>query len=159
MRTEEIYFLESKFLNDIDVSEKARKLTKTMDTLDLRKFSRSAGNIEKVFVSVPNYFISHKTVSSGGTAILLKSSLNYHHIPTPPLGKDESTIVVLTRPPRRGTTTSSVNLHFTLQPTAPTTWRNTSPSSTSPFYAEISTPTILTGAIFKTTPEGCISKT
>ncbi|GFX65164.1 hypothetical protein TNCV_4820551 [Trichonephila clavipes] len=46
---------------------------------------------------------------------------------------------------------SSVNLHFTLQPTAPMTWRKVSPSDTPPFYAEISTPTILTGAVITTT--------
>ncbi|GFQ68769.1 hypothetical protein TNCT_160221 [Trichonephila clavata] len=40
------------------------------------------------------------THPSGGTAILIKSSLKHHHIHTPSLGAVEATVVVLSPPPR-----------------------------------------------------------
>ncbi|GFQ98496.1 hypothetical protein TNCT_263661 [Trichonephila clavata] len=41
------------------------------------------------------------THPTGGTAILIKSSLKHHHIPTPLLGAVEATAVDLTPPPHR----------------------------------------------------------
>ncbi|GFS85280.1 putative RNA-directed DNA polymerase from transposon X-element [Trichonephila clavipes] len=56
-----------------------------------------------VSIRVPNYTLyrndrQNQNIPSGGTAILIKSSLNHHHLPTPSLGTVEATIVVLTPP-------------------------------------------------------------
>ncbi|GFU22670.1 putative RNA-directed DNA polymerase from transposon BS [Trichonephila clavipes] len=56
-----------------------------------------------VSIRVPNYTLyrndrQNQNTPSGGTAILIKSSLNHHHLPTPSLGTVEATIVVLTLP-------------------------------------------------------------
>ncbi|GFQ86311.1 putative RNA-directed DNA polymerase from transposon X-element [Trichonephila clavata] len=51
------------------------------------------------FTTFRNGRIPIPTHPSGGTAILIKSSLKHHHIPTPSLGAVEATAVVLTPPP------------------------------------------------------------
>ncbi|GFU99395.1 putative RNA-directed DNA polymerase from transposon BS [Trichonephila clavipes] len=70
-----------------------------------------------VSIRVPNYTLYRndrqtQNIPSGGTAILVKSSLKYHHIPTPTLGAAEATIVVLT-PAGRKPITHSFYLHPT----------------------------------------------
>ncbi|GFW73553.1 hypothetical protein TNCV_4327101 [Trichonephila clavipes] len=56
-----------------------------------------------VSIRVPNYTLYRndtqtQNIPSGDTAILIKSSLNLHHILTPTLGTVEATTVVLTPP-------------------------------------------------------------
>ncbi|GFX60273.1 probable RNA-directed DNA polymerase from transposon X-element [Trichonephila clavipes] len=59
-----------------------------------------------------------QNIPSGGTAILIKSSLKYHHIPTPTLGTVEATIVVLTPPGENPLLIASIYIPPTTTPSA-----------------------------------------
>ncbi|GFS56083.1 probable RNA-directed DNA polymerase from transposon X-element [Trichonephila clavipes] len=61
-------------------------------------FHHSSLNCEIKTRCLKNDRISSTTHASGGTAILIKSSLKHHHFLTPPLGVVEATAVVLTPP-------------------------------------------------------------
>ncbi|GFS50895.1 probable RNA-directed DNA polymerase from transposon X-element [Trichonephila clavipes] len=73
-----------------------------------------------VSIRVPNYRNDRQTqnIPSGGTAILIKSSLKYHHIPTPTLGTVEATIVVLTPPGENPLLIASIYIPPTTTPSA-----------------------------------------
>ncbi|GFU07984.1 probable RNA-directed DNA polymerase from transposon X-element [Trichonephila clavipes] len=55
---------------------------------------------------------------SGGTAILIKSSLKHHHLPTPSLGAVETTIVVLTPPGKNPLLVAFIYIPPTTSPSA-----------------------------------------
>ncbi|GFX60285.1 hypothetical protein TNCV_566881 [Trichonephila clavipes] len=64
----------------------------------------------------PNYTLYRndrqtQNIPSGGTAILIKSSLKYHHIPTPALRDDRSTI---TPPAANFIPTTTLRVHSRL---------------------------------------------
>ncbi|GFU08258.1 probable RNA-directed DNA polymerase from transposon X-element [Trichonephila clavipes] len=76
-----------------------------------------------VSIRVPNYTLYRndrqtQNIPSGGTAILVKSSLKYHHIPTPTLGAAEATIVVLTPPGENPLLIASIYIPPTTSPSA-----------------------------------------
>ncbi|GFW24624.1 probable RNA-directed DNA polymerase from transposon X-element [Trichonephila clavipes] len=76
-----------------------------------------------VSIRVPNYTLYRNDRDtqihpSGGTAILIKSSLKHHHLPTPSLGAVESTIVVLTPPGENPLLVASIYIPPTTSPSA-----------------------------------------
>ncbi|GFW58600.1 hypothetical protein TNCV_1579321 [Trichonephila clavipes] len=83
-----------------------------------------------VSIRVPNYTLYRndretQNFPSGGTAILIKSSLKHHHLPTPSLGTVETTIVVLTPPGENPLLVASIYIPHPPphSPRAYTTWR------------------------------------
>ncbi|GFT57411.1 probable RNA-directed DNA polymerase from transposon X-element [Trichonephila clavipes] len=76
-----------------------------------------------VSIRVPNYTLYRndrqtQNIPSGGTAILVKSSLKYHHIPTPTFGAAEATIVVLSPPGENPLLIASIYIPPTTSPSA-----------------------------------------
>ncbi|GFW38917.1 probable RNA-directed DNA polymerase from transposon X-element [Trichonephila clavipes] len=76
-----------------------------------------------VSIRVPNYTLYRndrqtQNIPSGGTAILIKSSFKYQHIPTPTLGTVEATIVVLTPPGENPLLIASIYIPPTTTPSA-----------------------------------------